>query len=117
MRILYLIKKEFIELFRQKELLPLLFIAPILQIIILGYVVKTDIKNIPVEIINVSKNKNAHKIINRITNNPLFQVKEISSSGKNAVEILKKGKVKAIIIFRDPLESHLRVAFFLNKMN
>lgn len=106
MRIFYLIKKEFIEILRQKELLPLIFIAPILQIIILGYVVKTDIKNVPVQVINLSQNQNAFKIINRINQSPLFKVKEISTTNKNTVEILKKGRIKAIIIFRDPLEDN-----------
>jgi ABC-2 type transport system permease protein len=101
MRIFYLLKKEFIELFRQKELLPLLFIAPILQVIILGYVVKTDIVHIPVEIVNLSKNKHADRIINRIGQGTLFNVKGISYQNKDYIEILKKGEVKAIILFRD----------------
>lgn len=102
MRIFYLIKKEFIEIFRQKELLPLIFIAPIIQIIILGYVVKTDIKNIPVEIINMTSNKNAARIISRINSTPLFRVKAISDQNKDTVELLKRGQVKAVIIFKDP---------------
>jgi len=102
MRLFYLIKKEFIEIFRQKELLPLIFIAPIIQIIILGYVVKTDIKNIPVEIINLTSNKNASRIINRINHTPLFRVKAISDQNKDTVELLKRGQVKAVIIFKDP---------------
>jgi len=102
MRLFYLVKKEFIEILRQRELFPLLFIAPILQIIILGYVVKTDIENIPVEIVNLSKNLAAHKIINRITITPLFNVKGVSYQPRNYKEILKKGEVKAIIVFRDP---------------
>ncbi|MCK4836959.1 MAG: ABC transporter permease, partial [Candidatus Aminicenantes bacterium] len=107
MKILYLIKKEFIEIFRQKELLPLIFIAPILQIIILGYVVKTDIKNIPVEIINLSNNSDSTKIINRIKSTPLFNVKRISARSQDTEKILKKGKVKAIIIFRDPIQKNM----------
>ena len=110
MRLFYLIKKEFIEIIRQKEMLPLIIIAPIVQIIILGYVVKTDIKNIPVEIINLSKNQAAHQIINRINSTPLFNVKNISYQNKDAIETLKRGDVKAIILFRDPLsksKSHL----------
>jgi ABC-2 type transport system permease protein len=102
MRLFYLIKKEFIEIFRQKELLPLIFIAPIIQIIILGYVVKTDIKNIPVEIINLTSNKNAARIIHRINSTPLFRVKAISDQTKDTVELLKRGQVKAVIIFKDP---------------
>jgi ABC-2 type transport system permease protein len=102
MRIFYLIKKEFIEIFRQKELLPLLFIAPVLQVILLGYVVKTDIEHIPVEIVNLSKNKHAERIIQRIRQGTLFNIKDISYQNKDHIETLKKGEVKAIILFRDP---------------
>ncbi|MGE5340812.1 MAG: ABC transporter permease [Candidatus Omnitrophota bacterium] len=104
MRIFYLVKKEFIEIFRQKEILPLLFVAPLLQIIILGYVVKTDIEHVPVEIVNVSKNKHATRLINRMRQTPLFDVKRVSEVEKNVVEPLRKGEVKAVIVFRDPLD-------------
>ena len=39
MKIFYLVKKELIEIFRQKELLFLMFVGPVIQIIILGYVI------------------------------------------------------------------------------
>ena len=101
MKIFYLLKKEFIEISRQKELFPLIFIAPVIMIILLGYVVKTDIENIPVEIINLSKNKTTGKIINRINHSTLFKVKKIHTKKRDVVNTLKKGKVKAIILFRD----------------
>ncbi len=104
MRLFYLVKKEFIEIFRQKELLPLLFIAPILQIIVLGYVVKTDIEHIPVDIVNLSKSKHAVRIINRIRHTPLFNVRHISHQNQDIVETLKKGDVKAVVLFRDPVD-------------
>lgn len=102
MRLFHLIKKEFIEIFRQKELLPLIFIAPIIQIIILGYVVKTDVKNIPVEIINLTSNRHAARIIKRISHTPLFRVIAISRENRNTVETLKRGNARAVIIFKDP---------------
>jgi ABC-2 type transport system permease protein len=103
MRLFHLVKKELIEIFRQRELLPLLFIAPILQIIILGYVVKTDIERVPVEIVNLSQNKHAVRIINRIRQSPLFNVRQIHYRNRDNVETLKKGDVKAVILFRDSL--------------
>ena len=107
MRIRYLVKKELIEIFRQKELLPMLFIAPLIMITILGYVVKTDIENLPVDIINLSKNKAAYRIINRIKQSPLFNVKHLFYKNREAVDTLKKGDIKAVIIFRDSLEKSL----------
>ncbi len=105
MRILYLVKKELTEIFRQKELLPLLFIAPMIQIVILGYVVRTDIEHVPVEIVNLSSNQAAHKIINRIVNTPLFDVRSVTANPPVGVmATLKKGKVKAVIVFRDSFD-------------
>ena len=108
MRIIYLIKKELLEIFRNKELLPMIFIAPILQVIILGYVV-TDVKNIPVNIVNLSENKAAYRIINRIRSTPLFDVNSISGRYENNIEALKQGDVKAVIIFRDNREGEGRL--------
>jgi len=107
MRIRYLVKKEFIEIFRQKELLPMLFISPLIMITILGYIVKTDIENLPVDIINLSKNKAAYRIINRIKQTPLFNLKHVFYESRDTIDTLKKGDVKAVIVFRDSLEKPL----------
>ena len=41
-----LIRKEFIQLFREKKNRPLLIVAPVLQLIVFGYVVNTDVKDL-----------------------------------------------------------------------
>ncbi len=107
MRIRYLVKKEFIEIFRQKELLPMIFIAPMIMITILGYVVKTDVENISIDIINLSKNKASVRIINRLQHSPLFNVKHTYYENQDNVDTLKRGDIKAVIIFRDALEKPL----------
>lgn len=101
MRLFYLIKKELIEIFRQKEMLAILFIAPILQTIVLGYVVTTDVKNIPVQITNLATDKAAYRIVNRINSSPLFDVKKITHQPEDYIEVFKHGRVKAIIVIRD----------------
>lgn len=107
MRIRYLVKKEFIEIFRQKELLPMIFIAPMIMITILGYVVKTDVENLSIDIINLSQNKAAVRIINRLQQSPLFNVRHIYYENRDNVDTLKRGNIKAVIIFRDALEKPL----------
>ena len=101
MRIFYLFKKELLEIFRQKELLAIMFIAPLIQTIVLGYVVTTDVKNIPVEIVNLSQSKTAYRIAYRIQSSNLFNVKKISYTPDDYLTQFKKGYVKSVIIFRD----------------
>src|SRR3990170_8481293 len=45
-RVLTLVRKEFIQIRRDRRLLPILLILPVLQLIILGYAVSSDIKHL-----------------------------------------------------------------------
>ncbi len=103
MRIRYLVKKELIEIFRQKELLPMLFIAPLIMITILGYVVNTDIEKLPVDVVNLSQSSAARRIVTRIEQSPLFRVRQVLYRHRDNVDALKSGRVKAVIVFRDRL--------------
>ncbi len=105
MKIFYLLKKEFLEIFRQRELLFMIIIAPVFQLIIMGYIVTTDIKNVPVGIIDLSTSRSTERIINRITGSDLFDVKSISKVNKDTVKELKEGDVNAVILFRNPLKT------------
>ena len=101
MRFLFLFRKEWREIFRQKEMVVLLFIAPILQTIILGYVVRPDVTNLPVGIINLSRSIESQRLINRLASSPLFKIRFISLRPLEAEEIFKEGKSKALIVFQD----------------
>lgn len=105
MRVFHLVKKELIEILRQREMLAIMFIAPILQTIILGYVVTTDVKNIPVGIVNLSGSRSTHQIIHRIESSPLFNVRTISRRPGDYRETFKSGQVKSIIVLRDAASS------------
>lgn len=103
-RLFYMLRKELIEIFRQREMLFMMFVAPIIQTVILGYVVTTDVKNIPVQIVNLSHNKTATKLINRIDSSPLFDLKRVSCRPEDYIETFKRGEVRAIIVMRDGYE-------------
>lgn len=104
MKLRHLVKKELIEVVRQKELLFLMLVSPVIQIIVLGYVVSSDIRNVPVGIVNLSRAQAATRIIERVRRSPLFRVRFESGRNEDSLERLKKGEVKTVIVFRDALD-------------
>ena len=52
LRIREMVRKEFIQLFRDKRSRPILVIAPLIQLLVFGYVVNYDIKDIRVALID-----------------------------------------------------------------
>ena len=101
MKLFYLVRKEFIELFRQKELLPMIIIAPLVQIVVLGYVVSTDVERIPVYLVNRSRSVEARRLVNRIEATPLFDVRSKGTEVIPTLEVLRRGDATAVVEFRD----------------
>ncbi|MBN2346043.1 MAG: ABC transporter permease [Candidatus Aminicenantes bacterium] len=104
MKLFYLIKKELIEIVRQKELLVLMFVGPVIQIIVLGYVISSDVRHVPVGVVDLSRGRTAARIIQRVRQSPLFDVRYESGRSEDYLHLLKKGEVKAVLVFRDAAE-------------
>jgi len=55
--------KEFIQTFRDKRMVMIIFIAPILQLIIFGYAVTTDVKNINLGVMDHDNSPSSRRLI------------------------------------------------------
>jgi len=58
-RLRHVIRKEFLELRQDPRLFSLVIIAPILQLTMLGYAATTDVKNVPVVIVDQDRSGDA----------------------------------------------------------
>ena len=101
MRLGSLVRKEIVEILRQREFLFLLLAAPLLETIFLGYVIAVDIRRVPVEIVNLSAGPAARRIADRVEANPSFRIVRRSSSPADPLDILREGRSKAVITLRD----------------
>jgi len=73
-RVLLLAKKEVLQLLRDKRMLPLLFIAPIIQLIMFGYVVQTEVKHIGVIVADSDRSVESQIIADKLTNAGYFEI-------------------------------------------
>lgn len=102
MKLFYLVRKELIEIFRQRELLPLLFIAPLIQIIMLGYVVRTDINHISLAVQDEVRNEFSRELISRIKASPLFSITRLSPEPFSADLLFKTNRAMAVLRLKNP---------------
>jgi ABC-2 type transport system permease protein len=93
------IKKEFFHIFRDPRTLLVLFGIPIAQLLIFGYVVNTDIKNIKIAIYDPAKDAVTMEISSKIISSGYFILDENLSNINNIEDIFKQGNVKQVIVF------------------
>ncbi|MDD5425606.1 MAG: ABC transporter permease [candidate division Zixibacteria bacterium] len=58
-----LIRKEFIQVFRDRNMLRMIFAMPVVQLILFGYVVNIDVKNIAVDVYNYDRGQYSREFI------------------------------------------------------
>lgn len=107
-RIIYLIQKEFRQILRQRAYLALIFIMPFLQIVVLGFAITTDVKNVPITIVDEDHSYMSRRMIDAFVVTQSFDFKGVSQSGVQAKEEMKRGNVKLIIYIPADFEKDLK---------
>ncbi len=84
-RIIALLKKEFGQLFKDKKLLPIVFVAPVLQLTFLGFAASLDVKNVSMAVCDLDKSSESREFIQKFTNSGYF-VLDYSTEDYNMVQ-------------------------------
>ena len=93
----YIIQKEFKQIFRNKAMLPLIFILPLLQLIILSNAATFEVKNIKFSYIDHDKTAFSRSLIEKFEASTYFNVLTEFSSQKQANSAMLKGDVDVIL--------------------
>lgn len=72
--ILYLIQKEFRQIFRDKAMIAIIFFAPLVQMVVLGFAITVDVTNVKTIIADYDNSAVSREIVRKFENNPYFHV-------------------------------------------
>ncbi|WP_339611324.1 ABC transporter permease [uncultured Planktosalinus sp.] len=103
----YIIQKEFRQIFRNKGMLPIIFVLPLLQLIILSNAATYEVKNIQFSYIDHNQSSSSRALIEKFEASTYFQVTEQFSSMKAATTAMLKGDVDVILEIPQHFEREL----------
>ncbi|MDZ7331374.1 MAG: ABC transporter permease [candidate division KSB1 bacterium] len=106
-RTFHLIKKEFIQIRRDPSLIRILIIIPIVQLLILGYVVSSEVKNIATVICDLDNSQLSRQLVERIRNSAYFRVKYFEPHQQNLADYLDRGRASVAIVIPDNLTKNI----------
>lgn len=93
------IKKEFYHVFRDRRTLLILFGMPIVQIILFGFALNSEVKNIGIAVLDNTRDVQSEQIIAKIRSSSYFQIKDEVLNYKDIEERFKGGEIKCVILF------------------
>jgi len=97
-RFLYLLQKEFLQIFRNRFMLPVIFVMPFLQLILLSYAANFEIKNIRVATVDHANTPISRDLIRHFGVSGNFTYQQHYGSSDQAREALDRGGADLILI-------------------
>lgn len=92
------IRKEFYHVFRDRRTLLIMFGLPIIQIILFGFALSSEVKNIRVIIADYAKDFQSRRLIDKIKTSDYLIVEQANISYNQIEREFKKGEIKAAFI-------------------
>ncbi len=93
------VKKEFIHLLRDPESIAILILIPILLIILFGFAITTDVKNVKLGVCDHSKDEVTRRIIEKFNNSTAFQIVADLSSIEEVNTCFETDKIDLALVF------------------
>lgn len=73
-RIAFMVRKEFLQVFRDPRMARVLFVAPILQLMIFGYAVSTDLRHASLHVVDLDSTRESRELVEAFEAGGLFRV-------------------------------------------
>jgi ABC-2 type transport system permease protein len=86
-----MVRKEFRQIFRDPRMRRVIFVAPMIQLIVFGYAVSTDIRNTSTIVVDHDRTQRSRELIDAFTASGYFRIVEASEQPRDVVAALDHG--------------------------
>ncbi len=107
LRIRHLIRKEFIQIVRNKQNFRMLLIAPVFQLLLLGHAVRLDVENVATVVVDLDRSATSRNLIDTFSRSGYFVIKRYLNSYGEANLALARGEAKVALLIPPDLERRI----------
>ena len=107
-RIRQMMIKEFIQVFRDLRTRGVVFIAPIIQVLVFGYAVTTDVRHVATAVYDLDNTVSSREVVSRFIHSGYFDLAENVTDEARARYLMDRGLVQVVVRLNHGFESDLR---------
>jgi ABC-2 type transport system permease protein len=106
-RILAMTRKELRQLLRDRLTLGMIVGIPSLQLILFGYAINLDVRNVPTAVLDRSQSALSRKLVGELEATQTFRIERYVATEREGIALLERGKVGAVVLIPPDFDRHL----------
>ncbi len=103
----FLIRKEFLQLRRDRKMLPIVLIAPVMQLILLGYAANLDMQHVATAVLDRDSSRLSRELTDSFFATDYFDREAALANGKEAEKALVSGSASAVLVIPEDFSNSL----------
>lgn len=107
-KILVILKKEFLQIFRNRAMIPLIFFMPLFQLLILSNAATYEIKNIKFNVVDLDQSYFSRELVSKFTSSNYFLLNKVSFNIEESEESFKTLDARLIVYIPKDFEKDFR---------
>lgn len=107
-RIKHMLIKEFIQIFRDPRMKGVIFLMPVIQLLVFGYAVTTDVKHVATAIYDLDNSVVSRELIARFVESGYFDIAAYAANPRHVRELIDQGDVRAVLQMNKGFADDLR---------
>jgi ABC-2 type transport system permease protein len=100
--------KEFLELFRDRSLLPVVILMPIIQLVLFGYVVSADVRNLSTAVVDLDHTAASAQVGESMLNSGYFVLAGRPADEAGAQKLMDANKAQVAVVVPSGFEEDVR---------
>ncbi len=97
-QILYMIRKEFLQIFRTREMLAIIFLVPLIQMAILGFAITNEVKHVSLLIADRDDSHISREIVRAFSHTDRFDVVGYETDLEQVGQMIQSWKARLAIV-------------------
>src|SRR5574337_1212681 len=107
-RIITMLRKEFIQVFRDPKMRGVIFLMPVIQVLVFGYAVTTDVRHVATAVYDLDNSAASRELVARFVNSGYFDVVAAVGNDAQARALIDRGKALVVLRMNKGFEDDLR---------
>lgn len=97
-RLIAIMKKELIQMTRDRLTLAMMLMFPLFQLAIFGFAINTDVKHVPLVVLDRSESWESRRLVQAFTNSKYFDVVARVDKSQDVATLIDSGKAKVGLV-------------------
>jgi len=96
--ILFLLQKEFLQIFRNRAMLPLITVIPIVQLVVLSFAASHEVKNIKLAVQDQDHSEYSRRLRDKLAASDYFELRLLPRHSEQSLEAIASNTVDLVLV-------------------